>query len=179
MIVRNLTRWTLTAALFLTVSAVAYAGPDATQAEAEKEHRGQGYAFFAPGGLFTRWGHTGTAHCGAGGEGLLYRGIGIGAEAGYLTPWRDFSAGIGMVSADGSYHFMRNRKVSPFVTGGYTLAFRDGAANMVNVGGGANWWVKEGLGLRLEFRDHIYSESYGNHTERIHYLGGRIGFAFR
>jgi hypothetical protein len=169
----------LTATLFFTLSAFASAVSAAAQPESEKEHRGQGYVFFAPGGIFEGGYHTGTAHFGGGGEGLIYKGIGLGAEVGYLTPWRDFSQGIGMASVNGSYHFMRNRTVSPFVTAGYSLGFREGHINLVNFGGGVNWWMNDRIGLRLEFRDHIYSESHFNHTDRFHYLGGRIGFAFR
>jgi hypothetical protein len=163
------------ATLFFALSAFANAVSVAAQPEIEKEHHGQGYFFFAPGGIFEGGYHVGTAHFGGGGEVLPYKGIGIGAEAGYLTPWRDFSQGIGLASVNGSYHFMRNRSVSPFVTAGYSLAFREGHANLFNFGGGVNWWFADRVGVRLEFRDHIYT--YGTH--RADYLGGRIGFAFR
>jgi len=40
------------------------------------------------------------------------------------------------MSLNGAYHFNRKRKLSPFVTGGYTLAFRDGHANLVILAAG-------------------------------------------
>jgi hypothetical protein len=165
----------LTATLFFALSGLANAGSVAAQLENEKEHRGQGYVFFAPGAVVEGGYGTGTAHFGGGGEGLIYKGLGIGAEAGYLTPWRDFSLGIGLASANGSYHFRRNRTVSPFVTAGYSLAFRNGHANLVNFGVGLNWWFANKVGVRLEFRDHIYS----NAPFRADYIGTRIGLAFR
>jgi hypothetical protein len=44
----------------------------------------------------------------------------------------------------------------------------------VNYGGGVNWWISEGKGLRLEFRDHVETQ-----FTDVHYVGFRIGFAFR
>jgi len=175
---QRILRFTLAAALLSVLSVCAYAGPDPAE-EPETEHRAQGYAFFAPSGVFTKYGHTGTVHFGGGGEALVYKGIGIGAELGYLAPWKYMGSGIGMLSVDGSYHFTRNRKVSPFITGGYSLAFRDGHINLVNFGGGMNWWVTDRFGLRLEFRDHLYRQTRMYPTQNVHYLGGRIGVAFR
>jgi len=176
---RSFKRFTLTAALLLLVSARANAESPVPAGNEGVEHRGQGYVFFAPGGILAEETQVGTAHFGGGGEFLLYKGIGIGSEAGYLTPWRNFSNGIGLVSVNGSYHFLRNGKVSPFVTAGYSVAFRSGHVNLVNFGGGINWWVRERIGIRLEVRDNMYSESPFDGTHRIHYLGGRIGLSFR
>jgi len=94
---------------------------------------------------------------------------------GYITGWRDFGNGIGMLSVNGSYHFNRNRKLSPFISGGYSMAFRSGAINLFNFGGGINYWFRDRIGLRLEFRDHVYSQ----YSHSTHYLGGRIGCSFR
>ena len=166
--------FTMAAALLVLMSTASHAG--SMEGGFDREHRGQGYAFFAPGGVFGEGGHTGTGHIGGGGEVLFYRGIGAGAEIGYLLPCGDFSSGIGILSADGSYHFMRGRKVSPFLTAGYSLGFRNGHGNLVNFGGGIHWWMKERLGLRLEFRDHVYGIGA---SMPVHFLGGRIGIAFR
>ncbi len=176
---RYLRRIALSVALFSTLSAWANAESTDARGEFEQDHHGQGYLFFGPGGMLTPWGRTGNAHFGGGGEALLYKGIGVGFEGGYFTPWRNFGAGLGLASVNGSYHFGNGRRLSPFVTGGYSLAFREGHANLVNVGGGINWWAKERIGLRLEFRDHIYRESHSRNTEYIHFVSGRIGFAFR
>lgn len=137
-----------------------------------EQHRGQGYAFFAPGKVES----TAVLHFGAGGERFIYRGLAAGGDIGYLFPAESFRYGVGLLSVNGSYHLNRNSHwiVSPFVTSGYSLAFRGAAANMVNVGGGLNYWLGERTGLRLEFRDHIQPGYRATHL-----LEFRIGLAFR
>jgi hypothetical protein len=136
----------------------------------EKRDGGQGYVFFAS-GIEPR-NHYGTAHIGVGGE-LLFKNVGIGPEIGYLTRSRDWAGGIGVLSPNASYHFT-NSKLEPFVTGGYTLFFRDGHANGYNFGGGVNYWFSNKAALRLEARDHVlpgYRDS--------HFLGFRVGLSFK
>lgn len=154
----------ITTALFLMAASHAYA---------ENNHTGQGYVFFAPGATVDNWGHLGTTGFGGGGEALLFRGFGLAGDAAYIAPWRSFSEGIGMISLDGSYHFLRNSRLSPFVTAGYSLAVRGNTANLVNFGGGVNWWFADHFGFRLEFRDQLYSRT------DTHFMSGRIGFSFR
>ncbi len=168
---RNCKRFALAAALCLLWSAWVHAGPPSKEGE---EQAGQGYVFFAPGAVVAGGNSVGTAHFGGGAEALVYQGLGIGAELGYHTPWEDFSSGIGILSINGSYNFNRTEKLSPFVTGGYSLAFRNGHANLVNFGGGVNYWFREKLGLRLEFRDHLKTG-----TPTVHYISARIGLAIR
>jgi len=139
-----------------------------------KEHWGQGYAFVAPGGT-TEGGST--LQFGAGGEALVYKGLGVGGEIGYLGFTRELSQGFGVLSPNVSYHFLnasKSGKFAPFVTGGYSLLFRDGTALAVNVGGGMNYWFKDRLGLRLEFRHHGIVDS-----DLRGFYGFRIGLAFR
>ncbi len=138
------------------------------------EPRAQGYAFVAPGG-FTEGGSA--LHFGVGGEGLVYKGLGIGGEIGYLGLTRDLGAGFGVLSPDISYHFLnasKSGKVVPFVTGGYSLLFRSGAGHAFNVGGGVNYWFKERVGLRFEVRHHTPVN-----TDLTPFYGVRIGLAFR
>ena len=135
-----------------------------------------GYLFVAPGGISSA-GHTSTSlHLGAGGEALLVKGIGIGAELGVVGPPKNFIDGVvGAASINGYYHFSRSgHKLDPFATAGYTLLFREGTANLFNFGGGANYWFIPRIGLKLEFRDHVYSPRSSEH-----YWGVRIGLAFR
>jgi hypothetical protein len=113
-------------------------------------------------------------HAGFGVEGFANRRVAIGGELGYLTPWRGMGDGIGLFSLNGSYNFLRERRMSPFVTGGYSLAFRSGHLNMVNLGGGVNMWLGRGIGIRLEARDHLAPEYADTHC-----LSFRIGFLFR
>src|SRR5262245_23970980 len=139
-----------------------------------KEWGGQGYVFVAP--TTTTEGGLGL-HIGGGGEGLIYKGLGVGGELGYLGSPDGLRDGIGILSTDMSYHFTKvtkSRKFAPFVTGGYSMLIGRGSVNAVNFGGGANWWFKERIGLRLELRDNVPLR-----FERIHFFGLRIGLAFR
>jgi hypothetical protein len=139
-----------------------------------KERRGQGYVFVAPGMID---GEVATLHVGGGGEGLFYKGLGVGAEIGYLGIIRQLGNGVGVLSPNVSYHFTnatKSGKFAPFVTTGYSLLFRDGVASAVNIGGGMNWWFKERVGLRVEFRDHALVTGGAQHL-----FGVRIGLAFR
>lgn len=148
--------------------------PLAALAQESEENRGLGYAYFAPG--VSSPGGTGTFQVGAGGEGLVYKGLGVGGELGYVGPWNTARDGLGVASANGSYHFSRDKKLVPFVTGGYTLFFRSGHANLFNFGGGVDYWFRERLGLRLEVRDQVWP-SLDSTTG--HFWGVRIGLAFR
>jgi hypothetical protein len=106
-------------------------------AQAAREHRGFGYGFGAPGASIGDGDATGTLHFGLGGERLVYKGLGAGGEVGYLGPMTEMSEGIGIGSANGSYHFRNatsSGKVEPFITGGYSLAFRNDVASGFNVG---------------------------------------------
>ncbi|MFN7999369.1 MAG: hypothetical protein U0Q18_37470 [Bryobacteraceae bacterium] len=136
--------------------------------------KGQGYVFYGPG----RAPGGGTSQqMGVGAEGFVYRGLGIGAEIGYLFPSGGFSYGIGLASINGTYHLNRGRlaKVSPFVTAGYSLAFREGHENLYNFGGGVTWWMARRAGLRLEFRDYVWpGGNGGQHTPQF-----QMGFTFR
>jgi hypothetical protein len=150
--------------------------PGLTLAQATDPHHGQGYAFVAPGGASGGGATVTTLHIGGGGEGLLYKGLGVGGELGYWGPTKSFGDGVGLLSVNGSYHVLpRNsdRKVVPFVTAGYSLAFRSATANLFNFGGGINYWISKRVGLRLEFRDHVWFAG------PLHYWGFRIGVAFR
>lgn len=147
--------------------------------ESETPSKGQAYVFFAPGVAKSFGCHSctsGMLHFGGGGERLLYKGLGIGAELGYLFPTESAGSGVGLVSINGLYSFNRDgkAKVVPFVTGGWSLAFRGGTVNAVNFGGGINYWVKKRLGLRFEFRDHFATAYTSDHI-----IEGRIGLAFR
>jgi hypothetical protein len=137
---------------------------------AQEDHRGQGYAFFAPG--VVSGGSGGFMHVGGGGEALIKR-VGVGGEIGYLTPWESMSDGIGVGNVNGSFNFASG-KIKPFVTGGYTLFFRSGTANGYNFGGGVNYWFSERAGLRFEVRDNVLPDS-----RDTHFVGFRVGIAFR
>ncbi|MBI3666130.1 MAG: hypothetical protein HY236_07875 [Acidobacteria bacterium] len=133
-----------------------------------------GYLFVAPGGISGGGNTSATVHLGAGGEGILGKGIGVGAELGVVGPAQSFSDLVGVFSANGYYHFSRSGKADPFLTGGYSLLFRTGTANLANFGVGMNYWIVRRLGLEVEFRDHISTSG-----TTLHYWGIRVGPAFR
>jgi len=140
---------------------------------AQDEHYGQGFVFFSP--TVISHGEGSVAHFGGGGE-ALFKQVGVGGEIGYLTPWRYFSDGVGLFSANGSFHVPNISKVHPFVTAGYSLVFREGSANGFNFGGGVDYAMRERTGLRLEVRDNVFS-NFG--SENVHMIGFRVGFTFR
>lgn len=159
-------RKVILAAIFLMVV------QGAALAQGSNERRGWGYGFAGAGassGDFSR----GYFQVGGGGEGLVQKGFGVGAEVGYLAPFQGAGNGIGIFSGDVSYHFNRASRLVPFVTGGYSAAFRSGASHGGNFGGGVQYWMKEHVGLRLEFRDHVFS------SDSPHLFQFRVGLAFR
>ncbi len=141
-------------------------------AQTTNDYWGQGYGFVAPG---RHAAEVTTLHFGVGGEGLVYKGLGVGGEIGYLGAARSLSGGIGVLSSNASYHFFnasKSGKFVPFVTGGYSLIFPSDSIHAVNFGGGVNYWLNDRVGLRLEFRDHVPAP-------RAHIYGFRIGLSFR
>ena len=141
-------------------------------AQGSSERRGWGYVFAGAGassGDFSR----GYFQVGGGGEGLVGGGLGMGAEVGYLAPFSSGGNGIGLFSGGPSYHFNRGSKVVPFVTGGYSAAFRNGAGHGGHFGGGVHYWMKEHVGLRFEVRDHVFS------SDSPHLFQFRVGLSFR
>src|SRR5262249_29496898 len=116
-------------------------------AQSSDERRGWGYGFLAVGGSAGD-GSAVTFHYGGGGERLVYRGLGLGAELGNVTPIGDFGHGLGIFSANAYYSFgARNgsRKMIPFVTGGYSVKFRDDEDS----GGGVNVGPAFTIGRRV------------------------------
>jgi hypothetical protein len=88
-----------------------------------------------------------------------------------MYPSGGFTYGIGILSVNGGYHFNRARqsKLSPFVTAGYSLAFREGHENLFNFGGGVTWWVASHIGIRAEFRDYVWPCYYRvYHSPQFH-----------
>ena len=153
-------------------------------AQTSNSSRGQGYLFFAPGVArgnsrlpSTEPGKTTRAavHIGGGGEGFVYKGLGLGAEIGAVGPWSEFSEAFGLGSANLSYHFLpgaSERKLEPFVSVGYTLFFRAGVTHGVNAGVGINRWLNKHVALRFEVRDNVE----GGHG---HLIGFRIGVTLK
>ena len=135
---------------------------------------GYGYALFTPGATLGD-GAAATLTLGAGAEGLIRGGFGAGADVSYLFyPAGGFNEGFGLFSPGVIYQLNPARKTVPFVTGGYSLAFRDGTLNLIHYGGGFNHWFNNHYGLRFEVRDHMQIRS-----AEYHLLQFRAAFLFR
>ncbi len=138
----------------------------------------RGYAYVAPGGI-TQGGATGASYeLGGGVERLLERGVGVGVELEGDVPSTGLARNsVGIFSVNPYYHFLRERRLDPYATAGYSLVFRDFARNAFNWGGGVNYWFQDNLGVLLEFRDHIWTPAGA--PKSAHYWGLRIGLTFR
>ncbi len=151
--------------------------------DGDRQYRVQSYIFLGDGSIRSSGGGLySNYHVGGGGEVLLVKGFGVGAELGAMgRP----SSGVGLFSIDPSYHFRRSSsktRLSPFVEGGYTRSFgtSDFPDNLFNFGGGIHYWAFRRVGLRLEFRDHVHHASlpFGSGYTN-HYWGVRIGLTVR
>ncbi len=111
-----------------------------------------------------------TVFIGVGAEGVSRQGVGGGAELAVGAP------GL-LLSVNGAYHFKNSasKRLTPFVSGGYShaLPLFEKSMRGGNAGGGVQYWFAERLGWRAEFREYIFSGSYGN----FHNL--RFGLCFR
>jgi hypothetical protein len=109
-----------------------------------------------------------------GGEWLLNKGLAVSSELGYIGS--NGGSGAGLFSGNLSYHFGgsdANRRLVPFVTGGYSLGFREFAVSGGNFGGGVQYWMNKHVGLRFEVRDYIFS------SDRPNTVAFRGGISFR
>ena len=149
---------------------------------ADPRYAVQGYLVFGLGTGTDVSTHPVMWQVGGGGEGFLCRGVGIGAEAGYVH-WSGslWPGKVVTASGDLSYHFGRHARrgnLDPFVLWGGSIVGPAGGGRgepAVNFGGGTNVWLGRHTGLRLEFRD-IVSAGYWNFG---HYLSWRIGVTLR
>lgn len=160
-------------------------GTPSTLALADSPIGWQGYLFLAPGtGAIGRFVNgRANIHVGGGGEALVYKGLGVGGEIGAVTPWSSPGGGficclsqttIGLTSTNFSYHVLpgsADRRLEPFVTGGYSLFFGRPHSSGYNVGAGLNVWVNKSVAMRVEVRE---QKSYWHEV-----FGIRIGVTFR
>jgi hypothetical protein len=193
----------------ITLAAVLILAPAWAMAQAAEDQYGaQGYFFIGPIVSNTRYvlnpAYSGTVfplgeqppadynlheyggvNAGFGGEALVYKGLGVGAEASYAGADWSFGGGeaVGIGSVDASYHFFgkRNRRrLEPFVTGGYSLYFGDRTRfeHGYNMGGGVNFWVLKHAALRFEVRDQGHV-NYGGSSAFTNFAAFRFGMTFR
>ena len=141
------------------------------------EAQGLGYGIAGPSGFSGFFGSSASSvHVAGGGEALVDERAGIGGEFGVLA---NSSSALLVLSANGVLHFSTKaakRRLSPFVTGGYThMGSGEGAFGAWNVGVGMDLWTKDRAGVRMEFRDHVRPDSRG----AVQYWTIRAGIVFR
>jgi hypothetical protein len=128
-----------------------------------KERRIWGYGYFTVGGI-SNGGTSSLIGGGGGAEGLVHKGVGLGADFGVFA--HNGFGGIGLFSVNGTYHFINSQsspKAVPFVTGGYSvIGLSEPGSNGGNAGAGVNYWLRERLGLRLEFRAHFFPNAFND-----------------
>src|SRR5271157_5396439 len=140
-----------------------------------------GYAYVAvgpvvvPQSAYTRWNGNFISVTG-GGEGRLAGRFALGGDIGVLKPVTNhYAFATGVASISPAFHFVARyseRKVDPFVNGGFSLLFGRGGGFAMHYGGGVNYWVRRRVGLRFEFRHYIWSPESG---ELVHLVGFRFG----
>ena len=157
--------------MLLLVLATALAGVRTTEAQ------GLGYGIAGPAGFSGFFGSSASAvHAAAGGEALFNGRAGIGGEFGVLA---SSSSALLVFSVNGVFHFSTNlakRRLTPFVTGGYThMGSGEGSFDAWNGGAGADLWAKDRVGVRVEFRDHVRPDVRGV----VQYWTIRAGLVFK
>jgi hypothetical protein len=155
-------KWAAVALIFCSSTGLAQHG---------SERRGWAYGFGGLGGSS----QATSPHVGGGGEFLIVRGFGVTGEGTYIGSTSRFGHNqLGIVSVNLGYHFgARNtsRKAVPFVTGGLSLG--NARAGGGNIGFGLQYWMREQVALRFEFREHIFS------SDSPYHYGFHFGLAFR
>jgi hypothetical protein len=131
-----------------------------------------------PKSAYTRW-NGDFVHVGGGGEGRLTNRFALGAEIGVLKPiTNQYAITTGLASVSPAFHFMSRDSKSrfdPFVDGGLSLLLARGGGVAFHYGGGMNYWLGRRIGLRFEFRHHLWSPEAG---EAVHLVGFRVGIVF-
>ncbi len=143
---------------------------------------GYGYVFagpvVVPKSAYIRW-NGDFVHVGGGGEARLTNRFALGGEIGALMPvTNQYAITTGLVSVTPAWHFSSRHsksKFDPFVDGGLSLLFARGGGIALHYGGGANYWLKRRIGVRFEFRDHLWSPEAG---ETVHLVDFRVGVVF-
>ena len=145
-----------------------------------------GYGYFAPGQLRGNGLTDAFLHFGGGAKHFTERRVGFGGDLGMWGPKSGFGDAYGAnLSLNGYYELdLGIDKIDPTLTLGYTRTFgHDSGANLVNFGGGVDYWFKEKMALMLEFRDYLKRIDTGTETFKrgitINVWEIRIGLAFR
>lgn len=149
--------------------------PLSAAAQSSDYSKWDGYFYAAPG---VRAGFdepsVATVQIGGGGEGFFTRNLGLGGDVGSVRVSGNWTT---VFSPNLIVRFRAERekhKVEPFVTAGAVFFSGVNYQKGLNVGGGLNYWFRDHVGLRFEARD-----SFSWENEPPHFIGFRIGLAFR
>ena len=162
----------------LRIGVMCLVGVGFTAAAASAQTTAIGYGFGSPAFATYDGDSLAVLHAAGGGEARLGQNVGIGADVGFAAPWEELSDSIGMLSVNPTFYMKgisRTRRTQPFVTGGYTMFFRDATLHGVNFGAGVDRWMTDRVAMRFEFRDHVMTED----GESLHFWGPRIGVVWR
>jgi hypothetical protein len=160
----------------LVVAALAV-GASMIAAPRQAESQVVGYGIFGPTVLSGGSEYLVSGTTAAGAEFLINGRVGVGVEAGFIgTPM----SGWPVLSATGVLHLTSSRRgesrVSPFVAAGIsTIDSGRPADRSWNVGGGVDIWLRDRVGLRIDYRDHFTPQAA--FTPRYSML--RVGVSFR
>ena len=133
----------------------------------------QVYGFFAPG--FRPSDGTGTYSFGGGADWLVGEKLSVGADGHFFGWWECSSCGALILTGNVGYLQRRQKaedRWEPFARVGIGLAaVEEGGIGIAAFGGGANYWIRERLGLRFEGRyDYVFEEEG--------YIHFRMGIVF-
>lgn len=128
-----------------------------------------------------RLGYNFTKNLGIEGVGEFTRSKVDDNSAAY-TEEGQFTSPIGRVKItryhlDLLYNFMPEKKLNPFIAGGYGFAHYNPEINsrdmaIFNLGVGAKYWLADDVALRVDLRDHLI------YDERLHDLQATVGIVF-
>jgi hypothetical protein len=136
------------------------------------EERSRNFYLFGAPGVFISEGAA-TMEFGGGAEWFVSRVFAMGVDGSVMIyPECLDCGGYLLGSVNGSYYPLRGNKLSPFVTAGIGGAGGEASVTLFNFGGGFNYWAREGLGFRIEIRDHVDTEF------AVHNISLRIGVTF-
>jgi hypothetical protein len=136
---------------------------------------------FMPPPIYTQPGGSGNQPVYGGGGGFelrLAHRFGIGGEISCIVTSRQASDSLGNFSVGPYVHLgKRDSNFDPYVTGGYSVIFRDFTANGYHIGGGFNYWFRDRMGLVAGFTfEHEFATAQNLHTD---FYMGRLGVTFR
>lgn len=167
--------------------------PLAWSQEASHPPHGQGYGIVGAGS------HQMGLNAGFGAEGYIYKGLGMGLEAGGVGLTGDDNKMTGVASADTSYHFFPKKirgNAAPFVSGGYTAFFGHNThtgtgfgghkplmTQGFNIGAGVDVFASKHTGVRFDVRYYGHGGRILNYifpdVDQFSFVAFRIGLTFR